>query len=320
MRNCIPVILAATLAAAFGGAVEAAPAKYDVAVPSTPQTVIRGVISAKRAPIARVRSGQTVRVDTISHGGLVDDPVAFFAKAGIPASQVLKDVIDVAKMPRQAGFGGHVLTGPIFIEGAEPGDMLEVRIVDVESRVPYGVNNPGPGGVAPTLVSERNDKIIKFDVAKGVAYIAPGVTAPTAPFQGIMAVAPRPEVAEVGSREPGEFGGSYYRLMPEGTLKNWDGLQIKVNKDREGLDLNRNFPSQWRQEYEQVGAGPYPTSEPEVRAMVDFITKLNASPQWRQELETRKWTNAFMTERPFERDLAKDIAEKEVLMKELGLA
>ncbi len=74
-------------------------------------------------------------------------------------------------------------------------------------------------------------------------------------------------------REPGEFGGEYYRLIPEGTLKNFDGLKIWVNPDREGLDLNRNFPAYWRQEFEQQGAGPYPTSEPEVRAMVDFITK-----------------------------------------------
>jgi hypothetical protein len=70
-----------------------------------------------------------------------------------------------------------------------------------------------------------------------------------------------------------EFGGTYWRVMPEGTLTNFDGLQIQVNRDREGLDLNRNFPAYWRQEFEQVGAGPYPTSEPEVRAMVDFIVK-----------------------------------------------
>lgn len=74
-------------------------------------------------------------------------------------------------------------------------------------------------------------------------------------------------------REPGEFGGRYYRVMPEGTLQQYDGLRIGVNKDIEGLDLNRNFPSGWRQEFQQVGAGPYPTSEPEVRAMVDFITR-----------------------------------------------
>jgi len=75
------------------------------------------------------------------------------------------------------------------------------------------------------------------------------------------------------AREPGEFGGSYYRIVPEGTLKNYDGVKISANKDKEGLDLNRNFPAYWRQEFEQAGAGPYPTSEPEVRAMVDFITR-----------------------------------------------
>ncbi len=75
------------------------------------------------------------------------------------------------------------------------------------------------------------------------------------------------------AREPGEFGGEYYRLIPEGTLQNWDGVKLTANRDREGLDLNRNFPSYWRQEFEQLGAGPYPTSEPEVRAMVDFIAR-----------------------------------------------
>ena len=73
------------------------------------------------------------------------------------------------------------------------------------------------------------------------------------------------------ARQPGEFGGEYFRVMPEGTLTHYDGLTIQVNKDPEGLDLNRNFPAFWRQEFEQAGAGEYPTSEPEVKAMVDFV-------------------------------------------------
>ena len=70
-------------------------------------------------------------------------------------------------------------------------------------------------------------------------------------------------------------GGEYYRLFPEGRIENYDGSSIGiagVTGNAQGLDLNRNFPSSWRQEFEQLGAGPYPTSEPEVRAVVDFFT------------------------------------------------
>ncbi|PJF29005.1 MAG: carboxypeptidase, partial [Phototrophicales bacterium] len=72
-------------------------------------------------------------------------------------------------------------------------------------------------------------------------------------------------------RDPTEIGGTYYRLMNEGYIENYDGVTIRMKRIPEGLDLNRNFPANWRQEVQQHGAGKYPTSEPEVRTLVDFI-------------------------------------------------
>jgi murein tripeptide amidase MpaA len=72
-------------------------------------------------------------------------------------------------------------------------------------------------------------------------------------------------------RDPVETGGVYYRLLPEGLLRNFDGVTIQPRGPKEGLDLNRNFPIGWRQENEQSGAGPYPVSEPESHNIVDFI-------------------------------------------------
>jgi murein tripeptide amidase MpaA len=75
-------------------------------------------------------------------------------------------------------------------------------------------------------------------------------------------------------REPDEVDGDYYRLLPEGRFDEpFDPAILTLQPKKEGLDLNRNFPAHWRQEHEQPGAGPYPTSEPEVRAIVDFIVK-----------------------------------------------
>ena len=73
-------------------------------------------------------------------------------------------------------------------------------------------------------------------------------------------------------RKPTEVGGEYYRLLPEGRLENYDGVTIHTQRPKEQLDLNRNFPVEWRPEMGQRGAGPFPTSEPEVRAVVEFVS------------------------------------------------
>lgn len=74
-------------------------------------------------------------------------------------------------------------------------------------------------------------------------------------------------------RDPTETGGVYYRMLPEGPIEDYDGVIIAPQPRKERLDLNRNFPSGWRQEYQQRGAGSFPTSEPEVRATVHFVTQ-----------------------------------------------
>jgi murein tripeptide amidase MpaA len=74
-------------------------------------------------------------------------------------------------------------------------------------------------------------------------------------------------------RDPAETGGEYYRILPEGRVEDFDGVTIKLQARKERLDLNRNFPAFWRTESEQTGAGPFPTSEPEIAAVTGFIAR-----------------------------------------------
>jgi acetamidase/formamidase len=193
-------------------------AKPEIRIPSTPATVVRGVIPANVAPIMRVQQGQNVTIDTLSHQGIStgDDPITFFARGGVKSEEVLKDAIDVyGRVKPTPGMGAHVLTGPIYVEGAEPGDMLEVRVIDVKFRVPYGVNATNKGtGVLPELLSEPVFRIIRLDLERNVALFTPEIEVPLAPFMGIMAVAPPAEMATVSSRPPGAFGGNLESTTP----------------------------------------------------------------------------------------------------------
>lgn len=209
VRTALTAVLLFTLT--NSKAQQAAP-KPEVRIPSTPSTVVRGIIPANVAPIMRVQQGQLVTIDTLSHQGLNtgDDPIAFFAKGGIKSENVLKDAVDVyGRVKPTPGMGAHVLTGPVYIEGAEPGDMLEVRVIDVKFRVPYGVNATNKGsGVLPELLSEPVFRVIRLDLDRNVALFAPDIEVPLAPFMGIMAVAPPADMATVSSRPPGAFGGN----------------------------------------------------------------------------------------------------------------
>jgi acetamidase/formamidase len=210
----------------------------DWFVPSRPETVVWGWIPIDNPPVLTIQSGQTVRIDTISHQGAMhdEDPVTVFGALGVKPEEILQDVIDFwstrASRPTGAGRSAHILTGPIYIEGAEPGDMLEVQILDIETRVPYGINSTSPtsGVLGPSYPGtlpwdpppqgmRRLIRTAKVD-GREVALFAENITIPLGPFMGTMAVAPPAPVpgpplgGQVpggrmqSSRPPGPFGGN----------------------------------------------------------------------------------------------------------------
>ena len=112
-------------------------------VKSTPENVIWGeLFVSDDEPILNVKSGDIVTVETVSHEGILPDQgdtVEFFTNAGIDETDILPDQLAVKEQIERTAPGPHVITGPIFIEDAEPGDVLEIKTVSIDYRVPYGV-------------------------------------------------------------------------------------------------------------------------------------------------------------------------------------
>jgi acetamidase/formamidase len=120
----------------------------DAKLLSTPDTVLWGYIAANLPPVLTIKPGQIVEIEALSHQGLTGnkDPESFFAGYGTPVQEVLPDAEAVfAEVKRPRGASVHILTGPVYIEGAEPGETVGVCLLDIEFRVPYGVNNTGRG-------------------------------------------------------------------------------------------------------------------------------------------------------------------------------
>lgn len=170
----------------------------------TPTTVCYGYYSAAAKPVLRVHSGDTVEV-----GALITSTPARLEKAGVPADQVqssLKAIVDTVK---DKGPGGHILTGPIYVDGAEPGDVLEVQIRRIRLDLPYAYNAFGPkSGFLPEDFHESRMRIIPLDRRAMVARFAPGLVIPLHPFFGSIGDAPPPSAGRVSSNPPGTNAGN----------------------------------------------------------------------------------------------------------------
>ena len=257
---------------------------FDWHVQARPENVTWGWLLVDKEPVVRIKSGDTVRIDTISHHGATqnDEPRAFLAPFGVAPEEVLQDVLDFwatrgqqPTAPPGSGLvrGPHVVTGPIFVRGAEPGDMLEIQIRDIELRVNYGINNTGPtsgvlatsypGTVAGDPVPSGARKLIRTAKVRGreVALFGPGVNVEIGPFMGTMGVAPPDPIpgppvgaAMQSTRPPGVFGGNldlkdlvagttlYLPVFREGALfYTGDGHSVQGDGEVDGTAIEHSL-------------------------------------------------------------------------------
>jgi acetamidase/formamidase len=127
----------------------------------------------------------------------------------VKPEDVEQSLRDIYREVTNKGPGGHILTGPIFVEGAEPGDVLEVRIKDIKLAIPYAYNAFSPGrGYIPEDFPYARMRIIPLDAQKMIAHFADGIDIPLHPFFGSIGVAP-PEVSgRVSSAPPWVHAGN----------------------------------------------------------------------------------------------------------------
>lgn len=171
---------------------------------ATPSTVAYGYYWADAPPVLRVASGDIIDVDT-----LITNSPAGLEKAGVSPANIqdsLRAIVSTVTGDRR-GPGGHILTGPVYVEGAEPGDVLEVKIQSVDLALDYGYN--GCSGFLPENCDRSLPaKIVPLDRRTMTAAFLPGVVVPLRPFFGSMGVAPAPELGRISSNPPGRHAGN----------------------------------------------------------------------------------------------------------------
>ena len=216
--RCVP---AAVLGLVLTMDAQAMVVPYDYYLPLAPENVLLWHFASTKKPVLTIKSGATVRID--GGGGVRwdwtkgEDGNAWLRENKIPltieASPPLQETLRVLKeavRPPDRPSGKHILTGPIYIEGAEPGDSLEVRILDVTPRIPYGATSGSPGGgTLPDMVPRPFTKVTKIDLSRNAGIFDEKVQVPLAPFMGVMATCPPDsEGAYPSSSPPGRFGGN----------------------------------------------------------------------------------------------------------------
>ena len=170
----------------------------------TPSTVAWGHYWSETPPVLHIRSGDIVNVRAVHVGS-----PELLERAGLPPEEVEQELRDIHREVTDRGPGVHVLTGPIYVEEAEPGDVLEVRIHAVEPVIAYAYTSLSPDrGFLAGEFAQRKTRIIPFDLDRNVAVFGEGIEIPLRPFFGSMGVAPPPEAGRINSAPPWIHGGN----------------------------------------------------------------------------------------------------------------
>ena len=176
----------------------------DFNLPATPDTVVWGYYSQDAKPVLTVHSGDSVRIQTASS---CPSPARLEA-AGVAPSDIPQYDRDIHDRVTDKGPGGHILTGPVAIAEAEPGDVLEVQIQKIDLDVPFACNSFGPGrGFLPNDFPYARLKIIPLDRDRMIGRFGPGINLPLRPFFGSMGVAP-PSAGRLNSGPPWMHAGN----------------------------------------------------------------------------------------------------------------
>jgi acetamidase/formamidase len=168
-----------------------------------PATVQWGFFDALQRPVLSIKSGDIVDVETVLDGA------DFMRSTGISEDFIRPEMKEIDAKVKDRGPGGHVLVGPIQIEGAAPGDVLEIKVLDVQPADSYAVNIFVPGlGTLPKQFPWAGLRVIPIDTKRNVAQFSKEIEIPLKPFFGVMGVAPPRVVGRIGSTAPGYFGGN----------------------------------------------------------------------------------------------------------------
>ncbi len=175
---------------------------------ASPQTVVVGSYDPALPPALRIHSGDLVEIETLS----VSSPDQW-RRAGLP--EKFMEPARIAVFNANPGKNGHYLTGPVYIEEAEPGDVLEVEIRKIRVTLPYAYNGFGRNGVLAGEFPQGGSRVIPLDLKRNVAQFAKGIEIPLHPFFGSMGLAPSDRVS---STPPGRHAGNLdNKYLVEGT-------------------------------------------------------------------------------------------------------